>query len=132
MEMRMDGGREFWRGVLVAGGFTAIPRWTCNPVTDVVEHEPTIPDDLAATLRRLADELAVPLRSVLLAAHAKVLAALSGGARGRDRLRRRAGRPARTNTALPADHPTRLVADVVAGHPSSRVKTAVAPGLPGR
>ncbi|MCA1676829.1 MAG: hypothetical protein LC799_33190, partial [Actinobacteria bacterium] len=28
--------------------------------------------------RRLADELAVPLSSVLLAAHAKVLAALSG------------------------------------------------------
>jgi non-ribosomal peptide synthetase component F len=78
MEMRMDGGREFWRGVLVAGGFTAIPRWTCNPVTDVVEHEPTIPDGLVAALRRLADELAVPLGSVLLAAHAKVLAALSG------------------------------------------------------
>jgi amino acid adenylation domain-containing protein len=78
MEMRMDGGREFWRGVLVAGGFTAIPRWTCNPVPDVVEHELTIPDGLVVALRRLADELAVPLGSVLLAAHAKVLAALSG------------------------------------------------------
>ena len=31
-----------------------------------------------AALRRLADELALPLGSVLLAAHAKVLAALSG------------------------------------------------------
>ena len=31
-----------------------------------------------AALRRLADELAVPLSAVLLAAHAKVLAALSG------------------------------------------------------
>jgi amino acid adenylation domain-containing protein len=76
--MLEDTGREFWRGVLVAGGFSAIPRWTPNPVAGVAEHEATIPDDLAATLRRLADELAVPLRSVLLAAHAKVLAALSG------------------------------------------------------
>ncbi|MGH3573170.1 MAG: AMP-binding protein, partial [Pseudonocardiaceae bacterium] len=78
MEMPVDAGREFWRGVLIAGGFSAIPRWTCAPVTGVVKHEATIPDDLVAALRRLADELAVPLRSVLLAAHAKVLAALSG------------------------------------------------------
>src|SRR5205807_5920541 len=42
------------------------------------EHEATIPGDLVAALRRLADELAVPLSSLLLAAHAKVLAALSG------------------------------------------------------
>ena len=47
-------------------------------MTGVAEHEATIPDDLVAALRRLADELAVPLSSVLLAAHAKVLAALSG------------------------------------------------------
>ncbi|WP_131785861.1 non-ribosomal peptide synthetase [Protofrankia symbiont of Coriaria ruscifolia] len=78
MGMRAEAGREFWRGVLVAGGFTAIPCWTLNPVTGVVEHEATIPDDLVAALRRLADELAVRLSSVLLAAHAKVLAALSG------------------------------------------------------
>ena len=71
-------GREFWRGVLVAGGFTAIPRWTLDPVPGVVEHEAPIPDDHVAALGRLADELAVPLHSVLLGAHAKVLAALSG------------------------------------------------------
>src|SRR2546422_7410818 len=71
-------GREFWRGVLLAGGFTALPRWTLEPVPGVCEHEATIPDELVAALRRLADELAVPLSSVLLAAHAKVLAALSG------------------------------------------------------
>jgi hypothetical protein len=67
--------REFWRGVLAAGGFTAIPRWTLDPVAGVGEHEAPIPDDHAAALSRLADELAVPLQSVLLAAHAKVLAA---------------------------------------------------------
>src|SRR5258708_20487938 len=71
-------GREFWRGVLLAGGFTALPRWTLEPVPGVGEHEARIPDELVAALRRLADELAVPLSSVLLAAHAKVLGALSG------------------------------------------------------
>ncbi len=78
MRMQADAGREFWRAQLLAGGFTAIPRWTLDPVAGVVEHEATIPDDLVAALRRLADELALPLGSVLLAAHAKVLAALSG------------------------------------------------------
>ena len=73
-----EAGREFWRGVLVAGGFTAIPRWTLDPVAGVAGHEAAIPGDLVAALGRLADELAVPLSSVLLAAHAKVLAALSG------------------------------------------------------
>ena len=46
-----------------------------------------MPRDLVAALRRLADELAVPLSSVLLAAHAKVLAALSGEREVGDRLR---------------------------------------------
>src|SRR3989454_7594206 len=71
-------GREFWRGVLLAGGFTALPRWTLNPVPGVGEHEATISDELMAALRRFANELAVPLSSVLLTAHAKVLGALSG------------------------------------------------------
>jgi hypothetical protein len=73
-----EADREFWRRVLLASGFTAIPRWTLTPVRGVGEHEATIPCDLVAALGRLADELAMPLNSVLLAAHAKVLAALSG------------------------------------------------------
>src|SRR5437870_11584 len=71
-------GREFWRAVLLAGGFTALPRWTLDPAPGVGEHEATIPDELMAALRRLADELTMPLSSVLLTAHAKVLGALSG------------------------------------------------------
>ncbi|MFH8475459.1 amino acid adenylation domain-containing protein [Streptomyces sp. NPDC018000] len=78
MGMQVQAGREFWRAVLVAGGFTAVPRWTRNPVTGIGEHDATVPDDVVAALGRLAKELAVPLDSVLLAAHAKVLAALSG------------------------------------------------------
>src|SRR6266702_1731875 len=73
-----DRGREFWRGVLLAGGFTAVPRWTLDPVPGVAEHEAKICNEVVAALRRLADELAVPLSSVLLTAHAKVLGALSG------------------------------------------------------
>ncbi len=61
-----DRGREFWRGVLLAGGSTALPRWTLNPVPGIREHESTIPDELVAALRRLANKLAVPLSSVLL------------------------------------------------------------------
>src|SRR5918992_3669480 len=60
------------------GGFTPIPRWTRDPVAGVAEHEATIPDDLASALRRIAGELEMPLSSLLLAAHAKVLATLSG------------------------------------------------------
>src|SRR6059036_3403949 len=71
-------GREFWRGVLLAGGFTALPRWTLEPIPGVGEHEARIPDELVTALRRLADELAAPLGSVLLTAHAKVLGALWG------------------------------------------------------
>ncbi len=70
--------REFWRGVLADGGFTAIPRWTRDPVPGVARHEAPIPVDLLAALRQRAAEAGVPLSSVLLAAHAKVLAALSG------------------------------------------------------
>src|SRR5581483_5751952 len=70
--------REFWRGVLLAGGPSAVPRWTLDPGPGVGEHEAAIPVDLATALRRRADELAVPFRTVLLAAHARVLAVLSG------------------------------------------------------
>jgi len=78
VSMLTEASHEYWRGVLVTGGFTAVPRWTLNPVMGVVEHETTISGDLVTTLRRLADELAVPFSSVLLATHAKVLATLSG------------------------------------------------------
>ncbi|MFB7558918.1 non-ribosomal peptide synthetase [Streptomyces brevispora] len=78
MGMQVQADREFWRAVLVAGGFTEIPRWTLNPVKGIGQHEAPVPDDVVAALDRLAKDLAVPLDSVLLAAHAKVLAVLSG------------------------------------------------------
>ncbi|SFL45787.1 AMP-binding protein [Geodermatophilus ruber] len=71
-------GRAFWREVLLAGGSTTVPRWTREPVLGVAEHAVAVPADVTAAVRGLADELEVPLRAVLLAAHARVLAALAG------------------------------------------------------
>lgn len=78
MEQSAHINRAFWRDVLLAGGFAPIPRWTRNPVPGVAAHEVAVPDELGARLHRLSDELDVPLSALLLAAHAKVLAALSG------------------------------------------------------
>jgi amino acid adenylation domain-containing protein len=70
--------RQFWRGVLLAGGFTVVPRWTLAPGSGVGEHETRIPGELVKALHRLANDQAVSLSSVLLTAHAKVLGTLSG------------------------------------------------------
>ena len=78
MEHSADVDATFWRDALLAGGFTAIPRWTLEPVPGTEAHEAAIPDDLVARLRRLSDDLELPLSSVLLAAYARVLSALSG------------------------------------------------------
>jgi amino acid adenylation domain-containing protein len=85
-----EAARQYWRGVLEAGGFTAIPRWTRGTASGVgiaagigaapgvASHEATVPGDLTAALRQRGAELGVPLSSVLLAAHARVIGALSG------------------------------------------------------
>jgi amino acid adenylation domain-containing protein len=69
---------QYWRDVLLAGGSTAIPRWTLGPVPGVASHETIIPGNLTATLRQRGAELGVPLSSVFLAAHARVIGVLSG------------------------------------------------------
>ena len=123
-----DPDREFWRGVLLAGGSTAIPRWTLSPVAGVGQHAGTIPGDLVAALRRLADEMGVPLSSVLLAVHAKVLAALSGE---REVMTSYVARPGGGGRPLPCRLATGagLVAGAAAGHLPGRVATARAPAL---
>ncbi|GAA4547382.1 non-ribosomal peptide synthetase [Amycolatopsis samaneae] len=72
------GGREYWAAVLAGSGATRIPQWTLRPEPGTAEYESPIHPDLVAALRRLTGELSVPVGSALLAAHAKVLAALSG------------------------------------------------------
>ena len=78
MSRHGDPARQFWRAVLADGGLTAIPRWTLEPVPGIAGHEVPVPEDHLASARRLAADLGVTLEPVLLAAHAKVLAALSG------------------------------------------------------
>ncbi|MCW7942508.1 peptide synthetase [Streptomyces hygroscopicus] len=78
MGAHVQADREFWGGVLAAGGFTAVPRWAREPEVGVAEHRAVVPADVVAAVRGLAAESEVSLSSVLLAAHAKVLSALSG------------------------------------------------------
>src|SRR5437762_11025537 len=78
MSRHTRGGAATLRWRCEMSGFTVVPRWTLEPVPGVGKHEVRIPDELMAASHRLANELAVPLSSVLLTAHAKVLGALSG------------------------------------------------------
>ncbi|MEU8782300.1 amino acid adenylation domain-containing protein [Streptomyces sp. NPDC048637] len=78
MTTSMTANTACGRGALTDGAFTRVPRWTRVPVPGTAEHGTVLPGHLLGTLHRLADTLRVPLSSVLLAAHAKVLAALSG------------------------------------------------------
>ncbi|WIX76810.1 hypothetical protein QRX50_36055 [Amycolatopsis carbonis] len=55
---------KFWRAVLLAGGATAISRWTLDPAPGGAKHAATLDDDLAAALRRPADGMALPLHPV--------------------------------------------------------------------
>ena len=91
-------GREFWRGVLIAGGSTAIPRWTLDPVPGIARHEATDP-------RRPRGGVAPAGGRARRAARFGAAGRARQGARRavrrgrrRDRLYRRAGRPA---VALP-------------------------------
>ena len=78
MVLREGTSQQYWRRVLTSEEFTAMPRWTLNPVKGIDKKVTTINGDLVAALRRLADELGVSFNSILLAAHAKVLTVLSG------------------------------------------------------
>ena len=70
--------RPAHRELGIVRALTRIPRWTLDPVPGTGEHELAIPASLVARLWSLAAELEVPLGSVLAAAHARVLATLSG------------------------------------------------------
>ena len=70
--------REHWLAALDDGGPTRVPRWAAEPGVGVGTVERVVPDDLQHDLNRLAMRHAVPLGTLVLAAHVKVLAALSG------------------------------------------------------
>ncbi|GAA2658193.1 amino acid adenylation domain-containing protein [Streptomyces lunalinharesii] len=73
-----DAARAHWLRVLTAGGYTAIPRWTPDPAAGETTYELPLPDGLLTRLRQQTIGLDVRMDAALLAAHAKVLAALSG------------------------------------------------------
>jgi non-ribosomal peptide synthetase component F len=78
MDMRTVAARDFWHKALVGRGFTGIPRGVREPVPGLAHYQTTIPEQTVAPLRHLGYQLELPLRAVVLTAHAKVLAALSG------------------------------------------------------
>lgn len=75
MEGSTQEARTSWRDT---GGRTSLPRWTCDPVPGVAGCERTLPAAVVTAAHRLAAGLGMPIGTVLLAAHARVLAALSG------------------------------------------------------
>ena len=73
--------RGFWRERLEGSEFILAPRWKPTPVTrerGIGLHQVEISDDLSNALKRLALAAAVPIKNVLLAAHMRALAMLSG------------------------------------------------------
>ncbi|MFE6689870.1 AMP-binding protein, partial [Streptomyces sp. NPDC057743] len=80
MKKLTDEDRAYWEKALAVGGFTAVPRWSRQPVTGLATHELTLPDETVKALTRQAAALGATVEAVLLATHAKVLAALSGEA----------------------------------------------------
>ncbi|WP_326734604.1 non-ribosomal peptide synthetase [Streptomyces sp. NBC_01022] len=71
-------GSEYWRDVLTTGGTTSPARWTRDPVPGTAVVEAPVPGVLVTELDRLATSMGVSLTSPMLAAHAEVLAALTG------------------------------------------------------
>lgn len=72
----------YWRTVLAQAPRTRLPRWPDGATTDARRAVFAVPvvisEEVSRRLRDLAAELAVPLKSVLLAAHVRVLAAFAG------------------------------------------------------
>src|SRR5262249_7396261 len=120
--------REFWRRVLLAGGFTALPRWTLDPVAGVGEHEARIPDELAAVLRRLGDELGGAVRPGAVDRARQGAGRILGRARGMHRLRP----AARVAVATAYDPWIPFVARGAARRCSSRDGTVGAQGFSSR
>ena len=74
----VDEDGELWQRELAGGGGTAIPRWSVTAEHGLAEREVVVSPGVTSGLVRLAGAVGVPVSSVFLAAHAKVLAALSG------------------------------------------------------
>lgn len=78
-----EAARSFWLRQLEGASLTRLPRWPGREPRrgeKVPNRERELPPDLSARLLELAAGMGVPVKSVLLAAHVKVLQVLSGSA----------------------------------------------------
>jgi len=80
--MRSPASREFWLERMRDRPLSTVPGARPGDTADfrVVLHDVALPAGLTARVVALADELSVPVKDVLLAAHVKVLAAGAGEA----------------------------------------------------
>ncbi|HVG19444.1 MAG TPA: amino acid adenylation domain-containing protein, partial [Blastocatellia bacterium] len=84
MEMRVvesDEARRYWSRQLDDSTVITLPRLSSEPLTPLPRAESlTVPisEELSEGLKQLARSLSVPVKSVLLAAHMKVMSLLSG------------------------------------------------------
>ncbi len=75
--------RDFWQGVLDGHEGVRLPRWPFGPaapadVSGVAMHDVALEDPVPAAVERVAGQLDVPVKSVLMAAHVAVLAFITG------------------------------------------------------
>ncbi|MBE9228019.1 non-ribosomal peptide synthase/polyketide synthase [Phormidium sp. LEGE 05292] len=74
--------QQYWNEKLQDSTFTKIPRWSSVPTnTNVIEvglQDVTLSPQISESLKQLAQSAEVPLKSVLLAAHLRVLSLLGG------------------------------------------------------
>jgi hypothetical protein len=70
--------RDFWERAIQGAAPDTLPRWPASP--GPAAHNPRfpLPDEIDRGLQALARSVGVPLRSVLLAAHARLLSVLTG------------------------------------------------------
>jgi amino acid adenylation domain-containing protein len=72
--------QEFWRRNLAGAAPSRLPRWPVPPVEKPQARDliTVVPADVTVVLRRLARGTGLPLKSVLLAVHLKVVSFLTG------------------------------------------------------
>ncbi|MCC6607384.1 MAG: amino acid adenylation domain-containing protein [Anaerolineae bacterium] len=77
-----DSARAFWRELLDDGRISTVPRLPLPRTEDMLPetavHQTFLSADQVAQLNQVAQQAGVPLKSVFLAAHLKVLATVSG------------------------------------------------------
>ncbi len=74
--------RDYWARQIADAAVLTLPRWEPAAADSAAQRvygfDVPIPADVSAGLKALAKEIGIPLKSVLLAAHLRVLAALGG------------------------------------------------------